>query len=95
MAGGRAADCYLQTDARAAVEELETLLAERSIKLSGYRTAEVKKSLTRHFEDRTEFPIEPGTADPREVCLMLDEIVPTHVPLLMGNGANNGFTAML
>ena len=95
MGGGRSADCYVQADARAAVEDLESLLAKRSVKLTGYRTPEVKKSLARHFEDRTEFPIDPGTVDPREVCLALDEIVPTNIALLMGSGASNGFTTML
>ena len=32
MSGGKAADCYLQADARIAVEELEKLLAKRSVK---------------------------------------------------------------
>ena len=55
MGGGRSADCYVQSDARAGVEALESLLAKRSVKLTGYRTPEVKKSLAHHFEDRTEF----------------------------------------
>ena len=38
MGGGRAADCYLQADARIGVEELEKLLAKRNVKLAGYRT---------------------------------------------------------
>ena len=95
MAGGRSADCYLQSDARTGVEALESLLARRSIKLTGYRIPEVKDRLARQFEDRTEFPIEPGCVDPREVCLALDEIVPTDIGLVMGSATNAGFTTML
>ena len=52
MSGGRSADCYVQTDARAGVEALESVLAQRSFKQTGYRTPDVKKQLARHFEDR-------------------------------------------
>lgn len=95
MGGGGGADCYLQSDAKIGVEALEKLLAGRSVRSTGYRTAEVKKRLARHFEDRTEFLIEPGCIDPREVCLALDEIVPSDVGLIIGSGASSGFTTML
>jgi len=45
MGGGRAADCYLQADARIGVEELEKLLATRGVKSVGYRTPDVKAKL--------------------------------------------------
>jgi acetolactate synthase I/II/III large subunit len=95
MGGGRAADCYLQADGRVGVEALDAELAKRSVKGTGYRTPDVKKSLTRHFEDPVEFLVEPGSIDPREICLALDQIVPTSVPLASGSGASNGFTNML
>ena len=41
MGGGGGADCYVQTDAKAGVEALESLLAKRSFKQTGYRTGEV------------------------------------------------------
>ncbi|MBI4191771.1 MAG: thiamine pyrophosphate-binding protein [Betaproteobacteria bacterium] len=95
MSGGRAADCYLQSDARAGVEALESLLARRSVKLTGYRTPEVKARLAHQFEDRTEFPIEAGSVDPRRVCLALDEIVPPDFGLYTGSGATAGFANIL
>ena len=95
MSAGRSADCYIQSDARAGVEALESLLAKRSVNMTGYRTPEVKKSLVDHFQDRAEFPIDPGTVDPREACLALDEIVPTDIPLATGSGASSGFTNVL
>jgi thiamine pyrophosphate-dependent acetolactate synthase large subunit-like protein len=46
--------------------------------------------------DRTEFPIEDGCVDPREVCLALDEIIPTDISLAIGSGvAAAAFGAML
>jgi acetolactate synthase I/II/III large subunit len=95
MGNGRPADVYLQCDARAGVEALDNALAKQSFKQTGYRTAEVKKRLIGHFADRTEFPIDAGTVDPREVCLALDEIVPSEFGLSTGSGCTNGFTTML
>jgi len=95
MGGGQAADCYVQTDARLGVEALDQALAERSFKATGFRTSEVKAHLANAFEDRAEFEIEPDRVDPRQVCLALDEIVPTDIGLVMGSGASTGFTTML
>lgn len=95
ISGGRSADCYLQSDARAGVEALERLLAQRSVKLTGYRTSEVKERLAHHFEDPAKFEIEPGCVDPRDACRVLDEIIPADVGLVMGSATNAGFTTML
>jgi len=95
MAGSRSADCYLQSDARAGAEALDELLAKRSVKLTGFRTAEVKKQLVHNFDDRTEFPIEPGTVDPREVIRILDEGIPADVNLFTGSGSTAGFSNIL
>ncbi len=95
MTGGRAADCYLQADARTGVEALEKLLASRSVKSVGYRTPDVKSKLVNHSADRTEFEMDPGTLDPREACLMLDQVVPPEIGLLSGSGMTSAFASML
>jgi acetolactate synthase I/II/III large subunit len=95
MSGGRAADCYLQADARAGVEALESALAKRSVKNAGYRTPEVKKQLASKHVDRTEFPLEPDSVDPREICLALDEMIPTEIGVITGSGSTAGFSNML
>jgi thiamine pyrophosphate-dependent acetolactate synthase large subunit-like protein len=95
MAGGRSADCYIQADAKAGVEGLEKLLEERSFKNVGFRTADVKKRLAGQYEDRKEYPIEPGTVDPREVIRTLEETVPTSVSLFTGSGVTAGFSNMM
>ncbi len=95
MGGGRAADCYLQADARIGVEELEKLLASRGVKLTGYRTPDVKAQLVNHNADRTEFEMDPGTVDPREAVIALDQIVPPDIGLLSGSGMTSAFCSML
>jgi len=95
MGGGKSADCYLQADARLGVESLDGLLASRSFSSIGYRTPEVQQRLVNPYADTAEFPIESDRVDPREVCLALDEALPTDVQLVMGSGASTGFTTML
>jgi len=95
MSGGKSADCYVQADGKAGVEALEGLLAQRSVKLTGFRTPELRKRLTGQFEDRTEFPEEAGSADPREVVRVLDEVVPEEFSLYTGSGSTAGFSNIL
>jgi acetolactate synthase I/II/III large subunit len=95
MASGRGADCYLQADARAAIEALDLELAKRSVKITGFHTPEVRQQLKGNYEDSRKFEIEPGLVDAREVCRLLDEIVPGNIPLATAGGAAGGFSHML
>ncbi|MFM9884674.1 MAG: thiamine pyrophosphate-binding protein [Burkholderiales bacterium] len=95
MSGGRGADCYMQADARVGVEALEKLLAGRSVKLTGYRTPEVKAKLVGHNADRTGFKIDQGTVDPREACVALDKMIPPEIGFLSGSGMTAGFASLL
>lgn len=95
MSGGRAADCYVQTDAKAGVEALEAELAKRQVKMTGYRTSEVKKLLAARNVDRAEFPIEPDHVDAREIIQTLDEMLPPSIGVVTGSGATAGFSNML
>jgi len=95
MSGVRAADCYLQADAKIGVEALDKLLAEKKVKGVGYRTPDVKSKLNHHWADPTEFPLDPGTVDPREACMLLDEIVPPSVGMLSGSGMASGISNMM
>jgi acetolactate synthase I/II/III large subunit len=94
MGMGRSADVYVQSDAKAGLEMLEALLAKRGVKSNGYRTGETLERLSNMYEDRAEFPIEPGTIDPRQVCRVVDEIVPGDIGLFTGNGASSAITVM-
>jgi len=95
MFGGKAADCYVQADAKAGVQALLRALEKREFKSVGYRTPDVRKRLTGHYEDRTEFLVESGYADPREVVNTLDEVVPTDISLFTGSGCTAGFSNIL
>lgn len=95
MSGMKAAHCYVRADARAGVEALERVLACRKHRSTGYRTPEVKAQLVRHWEDRAEFPLDPGTVDPRQACLALDEILPEHIGLVSGTGMIANISNML
>jgi acetolactate synthase-1/2/3 large subunit len=95
MGNARSSDVYIQTDAKAGVEAIEAALAKQNFKQTGYRTAEVKKQLVGHFQDRKEYPIGEDKVDPREVVTTLDETVPTTISLLTGSGATGGFSNIL
>ncbi len=95
MFGGKAADVYVHADAKAGVEALVRALEKRSFKSTGFRTPDVRKRLAGHYEDRSEFLIEQGNADPREVINMLDEVVPADVSLFTGSGSTAGFSNIL
>jgi thiamine pyrophosphate-dependent acetolactate synthase large subunit-like protein len=95
MSGGKSADVYIHSDARLGLEALDTLLALRGYSATGYHTPEVKQRLANQHADTAEFPVEADRLDPREVCLTLDEAVPTDVQLVLGSGASAGFSTML
>jgi len=95
MFGGKSADVYVNADAKAGVEALLRVLEKRGFRSTGLRTPEIRKRLAGHFEDRTEFLIEPGYADPREVVNMLDEVIPAEVMLFTGSGCTAGFSNIL
>jgi len=94
LPGTRGADCYVQTDARAGLDAIEGELTKRSVNSIGYRTGNTLERLANQYEDRTEFEVELGTIDPRQVCRVLEEAVPGDIPLLIGSGANAGFSML-
>ena len=93
MGNGRVADCYVQADARAAIEELEALLASQGFSWTGYRTPEVRAALTEEIDPAT-FDLDPGTLDPRRVCDLLDERIPGELPVVLGSGHFMAFPVM-
>jgi thiamine pyrophosphate-dependent acetolactate synthase large subunit-like protein len=95
MANGKFADIYINSDARIAVEEIDRLLAARNFKGVGYRTPDVKAKLVNHNADRAEFPIDPGTVDPRESMLALEELLPSSIGVMSGSGMTSGISSML
>ena len=87
----RGADCYVQGDAAATVQEIEAMLAQQGVQRDGFRTAATRNALRGSFRDPGEFEIEPGTVDIREVLGVLDEKLPSGVGLVTGSAHNFSF----
>jgi acetolactate synthase-1/2/3 large subunit len=96
MGSDRSADCYVQGDATATLEELNGLLEKENAGGQGFRTSEVRRILRHAGRDPAEFEIEPGTVDPREASILLDERLPPEMHLVSsGNAHACAFRAML
>jgi len=72
-----AEDCRLVGDAATAVSELAARLEQGDVSSTGYRTDDVAEQL-RSFRPQDEVVLthEPGLIDPRELVMLLDELVP-------------------
>jgi acetolactate synthase I/II/III large subunit len=96
MGNDRGADCYLQGDAAATLQELNELLERDSVSNRGFHTAEVRRTLANAGRDPAEFEIEDGTVDPREAIALLDEKLPPEMHLVSsGNAHACSFRVML
>ncbi|MGZ8267454.1 MAG: thiamine pyrophosphate-binding protein [Burkholderiales bacterium] len=96
MGNDRGADCYVQGDAAATLQELVELLERDGVGGQGFHTAEVRRILRHAGRDPAEFEIEPGTVDPREAVQLLDEKLPPEVNLVSsGNAHACSFRVML
>src|SRR5215813_4252943 len=96
MGNDRGAVCYVQGDAAATLQELNELLERDGAGSQGFRTAEVRRILRQAGRDPAEFEIEPGTVDPREAMLLLDERLPAEMNLVSsGNAHACSFRVML
>jgi acetolactate synthase-1/2/3 large subunit len=96
MGNDRGADCYVQGDAAATLQELIELLEREGAGGRGFRTAEVRRILASAGRDPAEFEIEEGTVDPREAVALLDEKLPPEIHLVSsGNAHACSFRVML
>jgi acetolactate synthase I/II/III large subunit len=95
MGDGRSADVFVHSDANLGVVELNKALTERGMHNVGFRTPDVKERLTTAFEDPQEYELEPGTLDPRDICRILDERIPSDIGLIIGGGQNICFSTIL
>ena len=94
LGNGKGADIYVQCDGKEGLEALDALLEKQGFKQSGYRTGETLERLSNMYEDRTEFPIEAGTIDPRRVAQAVDELIPGDIGMFIGSGAQSSLTSM-
>ena len=95
MGNANGADCYVQGDATATLQELLALLGDDAGN-RGYHTAEVRRILASAGRDPAEFEIEAGTVDPREAVQLLDQKLPPEMHLVSsGNAHACSFRVML
>jgi thiamine pyrophosphate-dependent acetolactate synthase large subunit-like protein len=94
MSNGRVADVYIHGDARCATERLSEELGRRGLSKEGYRTAAIKARIAEHADDPVTFEIEPGLLDPREVCKLLDDLLPADCIVHSGSGTSGTFPVM-
>jgi len=80
-------DCRLTGDAATAVSGLLERLDARGVASRGYRTDDVAEQL-RSFRPQDEVVLthEPGLIDPRELVMLLDELVPAHRNVVTDSG---------
>jgi thiamine pyrophosphate-dependent acetolactate synthase large subunit-like protein len=95
MGDGRLADCYVQGDGRLALEMIDEILANRSIQQIGYRTPGVLERLAAAHHDPVVYELEDGTVDPRDACIMLDEMLPHDVGLVISGSHGPSIALML
>ena len=94
MGDGRAAELYVQSDARLGLEALEERLDGRP-PATGFRTPDVAERIAAAWDDPAVYELEPGTVDPREACRILDEAIPADFGLVLGSGQQVRFGTML
>jgi thiamine pyrophosphate-dependent acetolactate synthase large subunit-like protein len=96
MGSDRGADCYVQGDSAATLQEMNEVLESDNVKGQGFHTSEVRRILRHAGRDPAEFEIEPGTVDPREAVQLLDEKLPPEMHLVSsGNAHACSFRVML
>lgn len=95
MGNDRAADCYVQGDAKVTLQAIDDALSQLSVFKENYRTASVRKILANADRDPAEYEIEAGTVDPREVSRVIDEKLPADVGVAIGVGHSFAFPVMI
>lgn len=95
MGNDRAADCYVQGDAKVTVQAIDDAISQLSVYKENYRTVAVKKILANADRDPAEYEIEAGTVDPREVSRVIDEKLPADVGVAIGVGHSFAFPVMI
>ena len=95
MGNGRAAECYIQADARTALAELNRALEQRSVRLEGFHTDDIRRRLDEPLREPSGYETEPGRLDPREAIRVLDAELPGEIGLVLGSGHQTDFGTML
>ncbi len=84
--GMRAADLFVKADAKSGVEAVTRALRERGAATASFRSASLAQRIARTAPDSAEFPVAPGTLDPRKAIAELDRVIPKDWELVSGSG---------
>ena len=84
--GMQAADLFMKADAKAGVEAITQELRRRGVSKAGYRSPEIAERIANDTDRRAEFPVAPGTFDPRHVIAELDRVIPKDWDMVCGSG---------
>ncbi|MEQ1776069.1 MAG: thiamine pyrophosphate-binding protein [Burkholderiales bacterium] len=95
MGNDRAADCYVQGDAKVTVQAIEDALSQLFVSKENFRTPAVRKLLLNADRDAAEYEIEAGTVDPRGASRVIDEKLPGDVGIAIGVGHSFAFPVMI
>lgn len=89
--GAKAGDLFLKADAKAGAEAVTAELKRRGVKNAGYRSPAIVERIKNTPIDPMEFPIAPGTFDPRDVIAELDRVIPKDWDIISGSGHQSYF----
>ena len=89
--GMQAADLFIKADAKSGVEAITQELRRRGAGNGGYRSPEIADKIANTPIDAVEFPIAPGTFDPRAVIAELDRVIPKDWDNVSGSGHQGYF----
>jgi thiamine pyrophosphate-dependent acetolactate synthase large subunit-like protein len=89
------ADVSLRCDAKAGTEAVLDALRKVGVTSSGYHTEALARRIATEKPDPREYPIDPGTFDPRDVVAELDKVVPHDWDIVSGGGHSAYFTTLM
>src|SRR5262249_18305899 len=88
--GMPAADLFVRADAKACVEALVRECGRRGTKM-GFRSLKLAQRIAQSTPATAQFPIAPGTFDPRQVVAELDRVIPKDWEMVSGSGHSGYF----
>jgi acetolactate synthase-1/2/3 large subunit len=93
--GSPTGDLSLPCDARAGIEDILDDLRKQGAATAGFHSAALARRIATEKHDPREYPIDPGTLDPREVAAELDRVIPKDWDVVTGAGHCSYFTSLM
>ncbi len=89
------ADVTLRCDARLGVEAILAELRRLGPSTAGLRSPALARRIATEKPDPRDYPIDPGTFDPRDVIAALDRAIPKDWDIVSGGGHSAYFTTLM